>query len=101
MICMIGIIFVAKTSKYIAISLLITGITFKLKTFFYFYFLFFFIIINFCLSGCISSGFLVNINDLCGHYSGVVFGISNTFATIPGIAGPFLINELLKNVKIT
>jgi hypothetical protein len=50
------------------------------------------------ISGFISSGFLVNINDLSGHYSGIVFGISNTFATIPGIVSPFLIDELIKYV---
>ena len=35
---------------------------------------------------------------MCGPYSGIVFGISNTFATIPGIISPFLVEELLKYV---
>lgn len=75
MICLIALIFVADVSEIGGIILIIIGIAFN---------------------GCVSSGFLVNINDLCGHYSGIVFGISNTFATIPGIVSPFLVDELIK-----
>lgn len=35
--------------------------------------------------GCVTAaGFVVNINDIGGrHYAGVLYGISNTFGTIP------------------
>ena len=32
---------------------------------------------------------MVNINDISGPFSGIVFGISNTIGTIPGIIAPF------------
>ena len=35
-----------------------------------------------------ASGALVNINDIAGCYSGIVFGITNTFGTLPGIISP-------------
>ena len=45
------------------------------------------VIIGYGPFGCvIASGFIVNLNDIGGkHYAGVLFGISNTFGTIPGI----------------
>ena len=50
-------------------------------------------------SGCAyGAGFLVNYNDVAGAYSGIVFGIANTFATIPGIIAPYLVGEITKNV---
>jgi ACS family sodium-dependent inorganic phosphate cotransporter-like MFS transporter 5 len=45
------------------------------------------------------AGYLININDIAGPYSGIVFGISNTIATIPGILGPYVAGVLTKNVK--
>ena len=36
-------------------------------------------------SGCqYGSGFLVNPGDIAPRYAGIIFGISNTFATVPG-----------------
>lgn len=46
-----------------------------------------------------SAGFLVNVNDIAGPYSGIVFGISNTFATITGIVSPYVVGVLTKNVR--
>ena len=37
------------------------------------------------LSGlCTGAGYIVNINEVGGVYSGVLFGISNSFGTLPG-----------------
>lgn len=42
-------------------------------------------------------GVLVNINDIAGSYSGVVFGIANSFGTMPGIIAPYVVGILTKN----
>lgn len=41
---------------------------------------------------------MVNSNDVAAGYAGIVFGISNTFATIPGIVSPYLVGVITKNV---
>lgn len=47
------------------------------------------------IMGCtVASGFTVNINDIGGQYAGILFGISNTFATLPGIIAPYLVGVL-------
>lgn len=46
------------------------------------------------------AGFMVNSNDVAAGYAGIVFGISNTFATIPGIISPYLVGVITKNVSI-
>ena len=46
-----------------------------------------------------SGGYLVNINDIAGPYSGIVFGISNTFATIPGLIAPYIAGLITKHVR--
>lgn len=45
------------------------------------------------------AGFMVNSNDVAAGYAGIVFGISNTFATIPGIISPYLVGVITKNVN--
>jgi ACS family sodium-dependent inorganic phosphate cotransporter-like MFS transporter 5 len=45
------------------------------------------------------AGYLININDVAGSYSGIVFGISNTIATIPGILSPYVAGALTKHVR--
>lgn len=42
------------------------------------------------LGGFAFSGFFVNHLDIAPPYAGVLMGISNTFATIPGIVSPLL-----------
>ena len=32
------------------------------------------------------AGYLINMNDIAGPYAGIIFGISNTFATVPGMS---------------
>ena len=49
---------------------------------------------------CWGAGHLVNINDISGPYSGIVFGISNTIATLPGIISPFLVGIITAEVLI-
>ncbi|RNA04079.1 sialin [Brachionus plicatilis] len=46
------------------------------------------------------AGHLVNINEISGPFSGIVFGVSNTLATIPGIIAPYVVGVLTKNVQI-
>ncbi|KRY73799.1 Sialin, partial [Trichinella pseudospiralis] len=47
-------------------------------------------------SGLCGGGFFVNYLDLCPQYTGIVFGISNTLATIPGIVGPNITGYLTR-----
>jgi len=50
--------------------------------------------------GCVvGSGFVVNLNDIGGrNYSGVLYGISNTFWTIPGIIAPYFVGLVTPQV---
>ena len=43
---------------------------------------------------------MVNYNDTAGIYAGLVFGIANTFATIPGILAPAIVGALTTHVII-
>lgn len=45
------------------------------------------------------AGYIVNINEVGGVYSGILFGISNTFGTIPGIVAPYIVGVLTPNVS--
>lgn len=57
--------------------------------------------IGLAFSGCsVGAGFLVTYNDIAKSYSGILFGISNTFANIPGILVPYLVAIITKNVCI-
>lgn len=42
------------------------------------------------------AGFLVNSVDVAGKYAGLMFGVSNTFATIPGFVAPSLVGLITK-----
>jgi len=39
-------------------------------------------------------------NDIAPAYAGIVFGISNTFATIPGIISPYVVGALTEKVSL-
>ncbi|XP_065056209.1 sialin-like isoform X2 [Rhopilema esculentum] len=58
------------TSKYMAISALVMSVG---------------------LGGLAWSGFIANHLDIAPRYASLIFGISNTFATIPGIVGPLVV----------
>ncbi|KAK3096146.1 hypothetical protein FSP39_023717 [Pinctada imbricata] len=48
--------------------------------------------------GCqYGSGFLINSIDIAPNFAGIIFGISNTFATLPGFFSPYAIGELTQN----
>lgn len=79
MLAVIGLAFVTCEIKMIGVALLTVGLAF---------------------TGCgYGAGFLVNYNDIAGPFSGIVFGIGNTFATIPGIIAPYLVGVITKNQK--
>ena len=46
------------------------------------------------------SGYLVNPVDIAPRYAGVILGISNTFATIPGFLAPLAIGQITTNVRL-
>ena len=43
------------------------------------------------------AGFMVNPMDIAPKYAGIIIGISNTFSTVPGFAGPALVGIMTKN----
>lgn len=50
-------------------------------------------------SGCgYGAGFMVNYNDIAGPYAGLVFGMVNTFGTMPGFIAPGLVGILTPRV---
>lgn len=49
------------------------------------------------LGGFAWAGFSVNHLDLAPQYASVLMGISNTFATIPGMVSPTLAGNMLQN----
>lgn len=48
---------------------------------------------------CVGAGHVVNINEIGGEYSGVIFGISNTFGTLPGVIAPYLVCLITENKR--
>ena len=43
------------------------------------------------------SSYIVNHLDIAPRYAGVLMGITNTFATIPGMVGPYVVGYLTNN----
>ena len=43
---------------------------------------------------------MLTANDIAPAYAGIVFGISNTFATIPGIISPYIVGALTEKVYV-
>ena len=43
---------------------------------------------------------MLSANDIAPAYSGIVFGISNTFSTIPGIISPYIVGALTEQVSL-
>ncbi len=77
-LAIIGLSFVTCQYTFIGIILLVIGISFS--------------------AICWGGGHLVNINDVAGPYSGILFGISNTIATFAGIFSPLLVGFLTAQV---
>ena len=46
------------------------------------------------------SGFVVNPGDIAPRYAGIIFGISNTFGTIPGFLAPIAIGIITSEVRL-
>ena len=49
------------------------------------------------MGGFVWSGFSVNIIDIAPRYAGLLMGISNCIATLPGIVGPPIAGALTPN----
>uniref|UniRef100_A0A8C5G956 Sialin n=1 Tax=Gouania willdenowi TaxID=441366 RepID=A0A8C5G956_GOUWI len=59
-----------------------------------------FLTISSSLGGISASGFNINHLDIAPSYAGILLGITNTFATIPGMVGPVIARDLTKNNTI-
>lgn len=46
------------------------------------------------------SGYLINPGDIAPKCAGIIFGISNTFATVPGFLAPTVIGYITVDVGI-
>jgi ACS family sodium-dependent inorganic phosphate cotransporter-like MFS transporter 5 len=53
-----------------------------------------FLTISTTLGGFCSSGFSINHLDIAPSYAGILLGVTNTFATIPGMVGPGIAKSL-------
>ncbi|KAG7240475.1 hypothetical protein INR49_026841 [Caranx melampygus] len=53
-----------------------------------------FLTISSSLGGVSASGFNINHLDIAPSYAGILLGITNTFATIPGMVGPVIARAL-------
>ncbi|XP_067388733.1 sialin isoform X2 [Emydura macquarii macquarii] len=53
-----------------------------------------FLTISTSLGGCCTSGFGINHLDIAPSYAGILLGITNSFATIPGMVGPVIAKSL-------
>ncbi|XP_033835222.1 sialin-like [Periophthalmus magnuspinnatus] len=56
-----------------------------------------FLTIATALTGVCISGFIINHLDIAPLFSGIIFGITNTIATIPGMVGPVIARSLTAN----
>ncbi|XP_019743657.1 sialin isoform X1 [Hippocampus comes] len=59
-----------------------------------------FLTISSSLGGLSSSGFNINHLDIAPSYAGILLGITNCFATIPGMVGPVIARSLTVNNTI-
>uniref|UniRef100_A0A8C6L641 Sialin n=1 Tax=Nothobranchius furzeri TaxID=105023 RepID=A0A8C6L641_NOTFU len=66
-----------------------TGCNYKLAVAFF--------TISSSLGGTSASGFNINHLDIAPSYAGILLGITNTFATIPGMVGPVIAKALTQN----
>uniref|UniRef100_A0A665TKK1 Sialin n=1 Tax=Echeneis naucrates TaxID=173247 RepID=A0A665TKK1_ECHNA len=59
-----------------------------------------FLTLSSSLGGVSASGFNINHLDIAPSYAGILLGITNTFATIPGMVGPVIATALTKQNTI-
>ncbi|KAM6922920.1 sialin [Lycodopsis pacificus] len=59
-----------------------------------------FLTVSSALGGVSASGFNINHLDIAPSYAGILLGITNTFATIPGMVGPVIATALTKQNTI-
>ncbi|XP_061645522.1 sialin [Phyllopteryx taeniolatus] len=59
-----------------------------------------FLTLSSSLGGVSASGFNINHLDIAPSYAGILLGITNTFATIPGMVGPVIARSLTANNTI-
>ncbi|XP_063347477.1 sialin [Pelmatolapia mariae] len=59
-----------------------------------------FLTISSSLGGVSASGFNINHLDIAPSYAGILLGITNTFATIPGMVGPVIARALTQQNTI-
>ncbi|XP_061692413.1 sialin isoform X2 [Syngnathoides biaculeatus] len=59
-----------------------------------------FLTISSSLGGVSASGFNINHLDIAPSYAGILLGITNTFATVPGMVGPVVARSLTANNTI-
>ncbi|KAK6328723.1 hypothetical protein J4Q44_G00007010 [Coregonus suidteri] len=59
-----------------------------------------FLTISSSLGGFVASGFNINHLDIAPPYAGILLGITNSFATIPGMVGPVIARALTKHNTI-
>ena len=61
-----------------------------------------FLILGVGFSGLNATGYAVNHLDIAPRYAGILMGLSNTFATIPGFLSPMLTGMITKQkVRLT
>jgi ACS family sodium-dependent inorganic phosphate cotransporter-like MFS transporter 5 len=60
------------------------------------------VLLTLCIgfTGLCGAGFLVNFLDIAPQFAGILLGTGNTFATIPGIVGPYITGVLTKDATI-
>uniref|UniRef100_A0A8C3CYY6 Sialin n=1 Tax=Cairina moschata TaxID=8855 RepID=A0A8C3CYY6_CAIMO len=58
-----------------------------------------FVTISTTLGGFCTSGYSINHLDIAPSYAGILLGITNSFATIPGMVGPVIAKSLTHNVS--
>ncbi|CAF1024515.1 unnamed protein product [Rotaria sp. Silwood1] len=73
-IFMLSLAFLTCQLRYVAVILLTIGFAFR--------------------GCCVGGGYFLIANDIAPAYAGIVFGISNTLATIPGIVSPYVVGAL-------
>ncbi|XP_046326802.2 sialin-like [Haliotis rufescens] len=74
--CLLGTGFVSCSNRYVGVVLLCVSVGFM---------------------GLCNSGFVVNVVDFAPRYAGILFGISNLFATVPGMTAPLAVGALTPN----